>query len=185
MPIIAKEHQQHAYYCNLLVHYQRRRKIGTNEELEQIQSTTDLDKYFIFITKLINHFLGQKSGVISLRTFRSHVDYGDCDVITSQFMSLIARNGYASCRITRCPRGQCTCMDSGRRRDANAVRACNSPDEKKSVWTQVGKFKRKSLMRDSDWLKLKLRLIFLICVQTQMLCNGANENAIFSTLQST
>ena len=28
-------------------------------------------------------------------------------------------------------------------------------------------------MRDSDWLKLKLRLIFLICVQTQILCNGA------------
>ena len=29
-------------------------------------------------------------------------------------------------------------------------------------------------MRNSDWLKLKLRLIFLICVQTQSLCNGAN-----------
>ena len=28
-------------------------------------------------------------------------------------------------------------------------------------------------MRDSDWLNLSLRLIFLICVQTQNLCNGA------------
>ena len=28
-------------------------------------------------------------------------------------------------------------------------------------------------MRDSDWLKLNLRLIFLICDQTQILCNGA------------
>ena len=28
-------------------------------------------------------------------------------------------------------------------------------------------------MRDSDWLKLNLRWIFLICVQTQILCNGA------------
>ena len=28
-------------------------------------------------------------------------------------------------------------------------------------------------MRNSDWLKIKLRLICLICVQTQMLCNGA------------
>ena len=28
-------------------------------------------------------------------------------------------------------------------------------------------------MRDSDWLKISLRLIFLICVQTQVLCNGA------------
>ena len=26
-------------------------------------------------------------------------------------------------------------------------------------------------MRDSDWLKINLRLIFLICVQTQILCN--------------
>ena len=29
-------------------------------------------------------------------------------------------------------------------------------------------------MRDSDWLKINLRLIFLICVQTQILCNGAS-----------
>ena len=29
-------------------------------------------------------------------------------------------------------------------------------------------------MHDSDWLKIKLRLIFLICVQTQILCNGAH-----------
>ena len=28
-------------------------------------------------------------------------------------------------------------------------------------------------MRDSDWLKINLHLIFLICVQTQILCNGA------------
>ena len=28
-------------------------------------------------------------------------------------------------------------------------------------------------MRNSDWLKIKLRLIFLICVQAQILCNGA------------
>ena len=41
------------------------------------------------------------------------------------------------------------------------------------VWTQVWKIKRKSLMRDSDWLKLKLRLIFLICVRTQILYNDA------------
>ena len=30
-------------------------------------------------------------------------------------------------------------------------------------------------MRDSDWSKLNLRLIFLICVQTQIICNGANK----------
>ena len=28
-------------------------------------------------------------------------------------------------------------------------------------------------MRASDWLKINLRLIFLICVQTQILYNGA------------
>ena len=28
-------------------------------------------------------------------------------------------------------------------------------------------------MRDSDWLKNNLRLIFLFCVQMQILCNGA------------
>ena len=38
-------------------------------------------------------------------------------------------------------------------------------------------FERKSeksnaRMRDSDWVKINLRLIFLICVQTQILCNG-------------
>ena len=40
-------------------------------------------------------------------------------------------------------------------------------------------------MRDSDWLKLNLRLIFLICVQTQILCNGAHvprERPPFSAL---
>ena len=30
-------------------------------------------------------------------------------------------------------------------------------------------------MHDSDWLKLNLRLIFLICVQMQILCNGATN----------
>ena len=34
-------------------------------------------------------------------------------------------------------------------------------------------------MRDSDWLKIKLRLIFLICVQTQILCNGAYITNLF------
>ena len=29
-------------------------------------------------------------------------------------------------------------------------------------------------MRDSDWLKLKLRLIYLACVHMQILCNGAS-----------
>ena len=29
-------------------------------------------------------------------------------------------------------------------------------------------------MRDSDWLKINLRLIFLICIQMQMLCNGSS-----------
>ena len=48
-----------------------------------------------------------------------------------------------------------------------------APLHKTCVWTQVRKIKRKSLMRDSDWLKFNLRLIFLICVQTQILCNGA------------
>ena len=33
-------------------------------------------------------------------------------------------------------------------------------------------------MRDSDWLKIYLRLIFLICVQTQILCNGAHITQI-------
>ena len=28
-------------------------------------------------------------------------------------------------------------------------------------------------MRDYDWLEIKLRLIFLICVQTHISCNGA------------
>ena len=48
-----------------------------------------------------------------------------------------------------------------------------APLHKLCVWTQVRKIKRKSLMRDSDWLKLKMRLICLICVQTQFICNGA------------
>ena len=39
-----------------------------------------------------------------------------------------------------------------------------APLHKMCVWTQIWKIKRKSLMRDSDWLKIKLRLIFLICV---------------------
>ena len=33
-------------------------------------------------------------------------------------------------------------------------------------------------MRDSDWLKLNLRVIFLICVQMQILCNRALEEQI-------
>ena len=48
-----------------------------------------------------------------------------------------------------------------------------APLHKMCVRTQIRKIKRKSLMRDSDWLKINLRLIFLICVQTQILCNGA------------
>ena len=40
------------------------------------------------------------------------------------------------------------------------------------VWTQIRKIKRKSLMRDSDWLKINFHLSFLICIQTQILCNG-------------
>ena len=48
-----------------------------------------------------------------------------------------------------------------------------APLPKTWVWTQVRELKRKSLMHDSDWLKLNSRLIFLICVQTQILCNGA------------
>ena len=47
-----------------------------------------------------------------------------------------------------------------------------TPLHKICVWTQMRKIKRKSLMRDSDWLEINLRLIFLICVQTQILCNG-------------
>ena len=49
-----------------------------------------------------------------------------------------------------------------------------APLHKICIWLQIRKIKRKSLMRDSDWLKINLRLIFLICVQTQILCNGAN-----------
>ena len=30
-------------------------------------------------------------------------------------------------------------------------------------------------MHDSDWLKLNMRLIFLICVQSQISYNGAHE----------
>ena len=37
-------------------------------------------------------------------------------------------------------------------------------------------------MRDSDWLKIKLRLICLICVQTHILCNGANDTHLSSEL---
>ena len=33
-------------------------------------------------------------------------------------------------------------------------------------------------MCDSDWLKIKLRLIFLIWVETQILCNGVYINII-------
>ena len=29
-------------------------------------------------------------------------------------------------------------------------------------------------MCDPDWLKINMHLIFLICVQTQIVCNGAN-----------
>ena len=48
-----------------------------------------------------------------------------------------------------------------------------APLHKICVWKHIRKIKRKPLMHDSDWFKLSLRLIFLICVQTQMLCNGA------------
>ena len=48
-----------------------------------------------------------------------------------------------------------------------------APLHKICVWSEIRKIKRKPLMRDSDWLKLNLRLIFLICVQTQILCKGA------------
>ena len=47
------------------------------------------------------------------------------------------------------------------------------PLHKICVWTQIRKIKRKCLMRDSDWLKIILRFIFLIGVQMQILCNGA------------
>ena len=54
------------------------------------------------------------------------------------------------------------------------------PLHKICVWTQIRKIKRKSLTLDFDWLKINLSLIFLICVQTQILCNGVfviNERA--------
>ena len=47
------------------------------------------------------------------------------------------------------------------------------PLHKIFIWTQIRKIKRKSVMRDSAWLKIHLHLIFLICVQTQILCTGA------------
>ena len=53
-----------------------------------------------------------------------------------------------------------------------------TPLHKICVWTHVTEIKRKSLMPDSDWLKLNLHLIFLICVQTQILCNGATNSYI-------
>ena len=34
-------------------------------------------------------------------------------------------------------------------------------------------------MHDSDWFKIKLRLIFLNCIQTQILCNGAHGSLIW------
>ena len=55
------------------------------------------------------------------------------------------------------------------------VNVTMAPLHKICVWTQTRKIKRKSLMRNSDWLKINLRLIFLICVQTQVLCNGAYD----------
>ena len=48
-----------------------------------------------------------------------------------------------------------------------------APLRKIGIWTHFRKIKRKPLMRDFDWLKLNLRLIFLISVQTQILCYGA------------
>ena len=47
-----------------------------------------------------------------------------------------------------------------------------APLHKICVWTQIRIIKRKAIMRDSDWLKLNLRLIYLICVQTQFYATG-------------
>ena len=50
-----------------------------------------------------------------------------------------------------------------------------APLHKICVWTQIRKIKRKSLMRDSDWLKIHLHLIFLICVQTQIFLDPSSS----------
>ena len=41
------------------------------------------------------------------------------------------------------------------------------------VWMQIRKIKSKLIFYQSEWRIKDLRLIFLICVQTQILCNGA------------
>ena len=74
---------------------------------------------------------------------------------------------------------QFTCSNTDVNINANVIQYNYStlmnmaPLHKTCVWTQIRKIKRKSLMRDSDWLKIKLHLIFLSCIQTQILCNRA------------
>ena len=41
------------------------------------------------------------------------------------------------------------------------------------IWTQIRKIKRKFIFNQSESRIKDLRLIFLICIQTQILCNGA------------
>ena len=53
------------------------------------------------------------------------------------------------------------------------LRLIVAPLHKIWVWTQIRKIKRKSLVRDSDWLKINLCLIFLICVQTHNFLQSA------------
>ena len=49
---------------------------------------------------------------------------------------------------------------------------CQAPLHKTCVWTQIRKIKRKLIFNQSESRIKDLRLIFLICVQTQVLCNG-------------
>ena len=49
-----------------------------------------------------------------------------------------------------------------------------TPLHKICVWTQIRKIKHKLIFNQSESRIKDLRLIFLICVQTQILCNGAN-----------
>ena len=53
------------------------------------------------------------------------------------------------------------------------LRPCTlAPLHKICVWTQIRKIKRKLIFNQSESRIKDLRLIFMICVQTQILCNG-------------
>ena len=54
-----------------------------------------------------------------------------------------------------------------------------APLHKICVWTQIRKIKRNPLMRDSDWLKLNLRLIFWFAFKRKFYATGPIRQSIW------